>query len=105
MEEDRIKHSLAVANKMIELNNGENAEELFLLGYLHDIGYKFTADGSIHNKVGGEILRNLGFKHWKELKQIYDLKCDETVMIPYDDYQDLLNNFLYKLLHFWKLYR
>lgn len=67
MNEDRVKHSLAVANKMIELNNGDNAEELFLLGYLHDIGYKFTKDGSIHNKVGGEILKNLGFKYWKEV--------------------------------------
>ena len=32
------KHSLAVANKMVELNNGKNNEEIFLIGYLHDIG-------------------------------------------------------------------
>mgnify|MGYP000221843000 FL=1 len=29
MDENRIKHSLAVAKKMIELNNGKNSEELF----------------------------------------------------------------------------
>ena len=30
MDEDRLKHSLAVANKMLELNNGNNNEEVFL---------------------------------------------------------------------------
>ena len=58
MDEDRLKHSLAVANKMLELNNGNNNEEVFLIGYLHDIGYQFFNDKVKHNKVGGEILKN-----------------------------------------------
>jgi HD-GYP domain-containing protein (c-di-GMP phosphodiesterase class II) len=41
-----LKHSYAVANKMVELGKEKNLldeqlQELFLLGYLHDIGYQF----------------------------------------------------------------
>lgn len=44
MDEDRLKHSIAVARKMIEigreynLNNNE-LKDLFVLGFNHDIGY------------------------------------------------------------------
>ena len=60
MDENRVKHSLAVANKMVELNKKLNKEDIFLIGYLHDIGYKFLRnnhDISMHNKIGGEILK------------------------------------------------
>jgi len=33
----------------------------------HDIGYEFTKDGINHNKIGGEILKQTGFKYWKEI--------------------------------------
>lgn len=55
MDKERIKHSLAVADKMIELNNNRNKEEIFLIGYLHDIGYNFTENKKEHNKIGGKI--------------------------------------------------
>ena len=46
MDEDRLNHSLAVANKMVEIGKNLNLEEsdlqdLFVLGYNHDIGYEF----------------------------------------------------------------
>ncbi len=72
MDEDRLKHSYSVAKKMVEtgksigLSDGE-LEELFILGFNHDIGYEYTENGKNHNKVGGEILRKSGFKHWKEV--------------------------------------
>ena len=86
MDEDRLKHSLAVANKMLELNNGNNNEEVFLIGYLHDIGYQFSNDKVKHNKVGGEILKNAGFKYWKEIYYHGEINC------KYNSYYlDLLN--------------
>ena len=72
MDEDRIKHSLSVARKMIEIakSNQLSDEEIkncFIIGYLHDIGYEFTENGIDHNIIGGEILKNNNFKYWKEI--------------------------------------
>ena len=55
MDNDRLKHSYAVANKMIELGKEKSLseielQELFLLGYLHDIGYEFGTNEN-HKKV------------------------------------------------------
>ncbi len=71
MNNDRLKHSLTVANKMIELGKKYNLsdkklEELFLLGYLHDIGYEF-GNNENHNIIGGELLKENGYKYWKEV--------------------------------------
>lgn len=72
MNEDRLKHSYSVAKKMMEIGknynlNDENIQELFLLGLNHDIGYEFTGNGINHNKIGGIILKNSGYKYWKEV--------------------------------------
>ena len=69
---DRLNHSLAVANKMVEIGKDLNLKEsdlkdLFVLGYNHDIGYKFCSNNIKHNTVGGEILKNNGYKYWKEV--------------------------------------
>ena len=72
MDKDRLNHSLAVANKMIEIGKSLNLKEselqdLFVLGYNHDIGYDFCSNKLEHNIVGGEILKNNGYKYWKEV--------------------------------------
>ena len=71
MDEDRLKHSLAVARKMIEIGklyelNENELQELFILGYNHDIGYQFGVNSN-HNIVGGILLRNTGYRYWKEV--------------------------------------
>ena len=71
MDNDRLKHSYAVANKMVELGKEKNLldeqlQELFLLGYLHDIGYQFGTNEN-HNMIGGNLLRNSNYKFWKEV--------------------------------------
>lgn len=68
----RVKHSLAVANKMVEIGkqkglNDIQLQELYILGYNHDIGYRFTTDKIKHNIVGGEILKTENYKYWKEV--------------------------------------
>ena len=86
MDENRLKHSMSVANKMVELNNAKNAEEVFLIGYLHDIGYQFTDDKTQHNRIGGEILKKFGFKFWKEVYYHGEVNCEYK-----SDYLNLLN--------------
>jgi len=46
MDEDRLNHSIAVARKMVEIGKNynlkkEQLQELFVLGYNHDIGYEY----------------------------------------------------------------
>ena len=72
MDDDRIKHSLAVARKMKEIAKSMNLtekeiEDCFIVGYNHDIGYEFTKNGKEHNIVGCLILKARGFKYWKEI--------------------------------------
>ncbi len=91
IDETRKKHSFAVAELMkeYEMNRGgKNAEELFILGLLHDVGYEFVDQNgfSLHNKIGGEALKRQGYKYWKEVywHGIYNS--------PYQsEYLDILN--------------
>lgn len=72
MNDDRLKHSVSVGKKMVELGKKHNLTEqdlnnLFLLGYNHDIGYEFEKNGVDHNIIGGNILKENGYKFWKEV--------------------------------------
>ena len=72
MDEDRLKHSLSVARKMVEIAKSKNLNEedirnCFVIGYNHDIGYEFDENKFNHNIIGGEILKNSNFKYWKEI--------------------------------------
>ena len=72
MDLDRLKHSYAVAKKMEKIGeanglNEKELQELFILGLNHDIGYEYSIDGKNHGIIGGEILRDSGFKYWKEV--------------------------------------
>jgi len=71
MDEDRLKHSLAVARKMVEIGKKYNLDEkdlrdLFVLGFNHDIGYEYDAK-SYHGHVGGEMLKRNNYKYWREI--------------------------------------
>lgn len=68
INEDRIKHSIAVARKMVEIAKNKNLSEkeindCFIIGYNHDIGYEFTKNGINHNIIGGEIFYKNNFKY------------------------------------------
>ena len=72
MDLDRLKHSYSVAKKMQEIGEmmklgEEELQELFVLGLNHDIGYEYAPDGKNHAKIGGDLLRKAGFKHWQEV--------------------------------------
>ena len=80
MDEDRLNHSIAVARKMIEIGkeynlSEEELQDLFLLGFNHDIGYEF-GDNSCHENIGGEILKRNGYKYWKEVYYHGDINTE-----------------------------
>ena len=90
LDEDRLKHSLAVARKMVEIGKLYNMDEkqlkeLFILGVNHDIGYEF-GDNSNHNEIGGNILKENGYKYWKEV--YYHGKINTSFS---SQYLDILN--------------
>lgn len=53
----------------------EDIMNCFLIGLNHDIGYEFESNGLNHNKIGGQILRNNGFKYWQEVYYHGDIDC------------------------------
>ena len=61
IDENRIKHILSVARLMKENAEklGLDPEEMFTLGYLHDIGYEFGGSEEHHIK-GAEMLAKQG---------------------------------------------
>ena len=90
MDEDRLRHSIAVARKMVEITKSKNLSDediknCFIIGYNHDIGYEFTKNGNNHNTIGGEILRN-NFKHWREIYYRGEINVEYKSL-----YLDILN--------------
>lgn len=72
MDGARLKHSIAVARKMVDIAKTRNLskndiDSCFIIGFNHDIGYEFTNNGINHNKVGGLILKQSNFKYWREI--------------------------------------
>ena len=72
MSEDKLKHSLAVANKMVEIGKKynmteEELQDLFVLGFNHDIAYGVSLDALNHGIIGGEILKRNGYKYYMEV--------------------------------------
>lgn len=90
MDQDRLKHCLAVANKMVEIGklkscNDEELKELFVLGFNHDIGYAFDT-GVNHNEVGYNMLKKCDYKYSNEV--LYHGKPDCSYK---SFYLDILN--------------
>ena len=73
MDENRVRHCYGVGLKASELGrilfgwSDEKCREMFVMGYLHDVGYQFAHDQVEHAEIGGELLRSLGFKYWAEI--------------------------------------
>lgn len=68
ISENRTKHIIAVANLMREKAKllNLNEDDMFLLGYLHDVGY-FKDETLNHGQVGEIILTRNGYKYAKEI--------------------------------------
>lgn len=91
MDENRLKHSIAVARKMVEIAKSkklseEEIKDCFIIGYNHDVGYEFTKNGINHNIIGGEILKNNNFKYWREIYYHGEINIEYNSL-----YLDILN--------------
>lgn len=73
MDENRLRHCRGVGLKASELGRAlfgwseEKCREMFVMGYLHDVGYQFAHDQAEHEELGGDLLRSLGFTYWAEI--------------------------------------
>lgn len=90
MDQDRLNHSIAVARKMVEIGkkynlDDEQLQELFLLGYNHDIGYDF-GNNENHRIIGGNILKHSNYKYWQEVYYHGEIDCEYSSL-----YLDILN--------------
>ena len=54
------------------------AEDMFLLGILHDFGYEFAENPSDHPAVGAEILKRQGYRYWKEVADHGNINVTEA---------------------------
>ena len=91
MNNDRLIHSYGVGKKMMEIGkkydlSEDELKELFILELNHDIGYEFTTNGINHNKIGGELLKQSGFKYYKEVYYHGELTSEYNSL-----YLDILN--------------
>lgn len=79
--QNRWQHILGVARKAkmlaekLKTNDTQYAEDMFLLGIMHDLGYEFMESNASHAAVGGEILKRNNYRYWQEVA----LHGDETV--------------------------
>jgi hypothetical protein len=73
MPESRIRHIIGVARRAVRVgelmgyDTDEDRKRFFLMGWLHDIGYEFMAEEDTrgHEAIGGEMLRNSGYRDWR----------------------------------------
>lgn len=66
---NRLLHMRQVAARAQEISveifgwPEHKARSMFILGFLHDIGYAFSSDQRQHEELGGEYLHEIGYKH------------------------------------------
>ncbi len=86
---ERLLHSIGVARLMEEISKNiyqwdeEKCQEMFVLGYLHDIGYEYSKIQSEHPVVGGLLLKKSNYKYWREV-YYHGRLCDEYQSLELD---------------------
>ena len=81
ISEDRLKHSLSVARLMERKAkekgwDDDKCREMFVLGYLHDFGYEYSEKQEEHPHIGGLLLKESGYKYWKEVYYHGEVDCE-----------------------------
>ena len=68
MHKNKEKHMLSCARFMYDNapDYGLNPEEMYVLGFLHDIGYVYTKKN--HAIAGKKLMQDLGYKHAEFIK-------------------------------------
>lgn len=66
MTDDRMRHIRGVAEQAYRIAIGANlgeevADRMYVMGFVHDIGYALDEDTARHGEIGGEVLSKCGF--------------------------------------------
>lgn len=74
IDDNRLFHLRGVAQRCydigLKLGFTENrSRELYVLGFLHDIGYRYSVYQTEHEAIGGELLRSLQYKDSEIISQ------------------------------------
>lgn len=101
INENRLKHSLGVARAAVTLGkellgwNEDKLQEIFVLGFVHDIGYEFVENQTDHEQYGGSLLKRLGFAYADEVfwhgKADTDYDSEELLVLNLADMQTSSN--------------
>lgn len=72
ISDNRMKHSLMVARRCLEIAREQGLNErqcrlMFLMGYLHDIGYEFSEQASSHPRIGADLLTDAGLNERSDI--------------------------------------
>ncbi|MDD7542352.1 MAG: HD domain-containing protein [Mobiluncus porci] len=73
IDDDRLRHMRGVGERAAELGrelfnwDEEKCKQMFVLGFLHDVGYQFSLDQLDHEEIGGNLLKDAGYAYWKEV--------------------------------------
>ena len=73
IDDDRLLHVRGVGERAEELAHElfdwdeDKCREMFVLGYLHDVGYQYSRDQLEHEEIGGELLKRAGYQYWREV--------------------------------------
>ena len=64
ISDKRLRHSLGVARKAYKIAKADGYEEsycrrMFMLGFVHDVGYEFAKNPEEHPDVGADMLKQL----------------------------------------------
>ena len=95
--DDRLLHMRGVAERAYELA-GElfhwpetKRREMFVLGFVHDIGYRFAHQQTDHEELGGSILQSSGYRYWREISSHGESEStywsDELIVLNLADMQ------------------
>lgn len=74
IDSDRLTHSREVGRLAARLAgqvfgwDESRSRQMFLLGLVHDCGYEFAENPLDHPVVGGELLKEVGFSLWREVR-------------------------------------
>ena len=93
--QDRLKHCIGVARKLYEMSidrgwDVERSKKMFVLGFVHDIGYEFADTQSEHADKGAAVLERCGFRYSSEVmyhgKVQQDYSSEELYMLNVADF-------------------
>ena len=80
--DNRLMHMREVGRLCSELAfdlfgwNERDCRQMFVMGFLHDIGYEFAENQADHEVIGGVILASAGYEHAKPIRFHGDPEAD-----------------------------